>query len=308
MLTVFGSINVDQVIHVPSIPLPGETILGQRALTTQGGKGANQAVAAARAGTGEVPVTMVGAVGEDDFGRRAIKNFVQNSVLTEITNLPNCATGTAYITLSQDGENAITVVPGANDHVTSGSISSDLLANTRVLLCQGEVALNETVATMNAFRKRRPNGVILLNLAPVPAEADDDLLRAALTLSDALIVNELEAEAICALLATEQHDELTNLAAQHDCAIVVTRGADGAELITSIGTEARATSPKIYPVDTTGAGDTFCGVLAMLLAEGAEIKPAMHAACAAAALACGVVGAQTGMPYRSEFLNNTDPL
>jgi len=110
MLTIFGSINIDQVIRVASIPAPGETVLGERVTDAHGGKGANQAVAAARAGAGDVPVTMVGAVGDDAHGDAALKNFAANGVLCELVRSAHSATGTAFIKLSDDGENAITVI------------------------------------------------------------------------------------------------------------------------------------------------------------------------------------------------------
>ncbi|WP_171181331.1 PfkB family carbohydrate kinase [Ruegeria sp. HKCCD8929] len=303
MLTIFGSINIDKVIRVPSIPKPGETTLGVRVMDAHGGKGANQAIAAARAGAGDVPVMMIGAVGEDDHGHSARENFAENGVRTEIATLSEVATGTAFITLSQDGENAITVAPGANGRLTTDAASPSTLSATSVLLCQGEVCLSETVAVMSAYRKARPEGTIILNLAPVPGKDDAEAVSAALELSDVVVVNALEADAVSGLLLRQ--GDLPALSQQYHCSVVVTLGPDGAELVTPSGSAANTSSPRIDPVDTTGAGDTFCGVIAMLMAEGQKIEPAMTLACKAAALACSVVGAQTGMPKRADILKDT---
>ena len=149
MLTIFGSINVDQVIRVVSIPAPGETVLGERVMDAHGGKGANQAVAAARAGAGDVPVTMVGAVGDDAYGDAALENFATNRIISELAKSANGATGTALISLSDDGENAITVIAGANAHLSHTHLSAETAARTSVLLCQGEVTFEEGTVRIN---------------------------------------------------------------------------------------------------------------------------------------------------------------
>lgn len=302
MLTIFGSINIDQVIRVPSIPSPGETTLGERVMDAHGGKGANQAVAAARVRGGSVPVTMIGALGDDAHGRAALQNLAENGVVAGCASLPDCATGTAFITLSSDGENAITVIPGANAYLERSHVSAQILQDTSVLLCQGEVSLTETRHVMSAHRSCRPVGLNILNLAPVPQDRDVEGLRELLSICDILIVNEPEADAICGALGLANDGDLTVLAKAFACHVVITRGPDGAELLSPSGDRSHAPSPTIEPVDTTGAGDTFCGVFAMLLAEGWEINPAMQSACEAAAIACGVVGAQTGMPHRDDIL------
>ncbi|WP_299952026.1 ribokinase [uncultured Ruegeria sp.] len=307
MLTIFGSINIDQVIRVPNIPVPGETVLGDRVMDTHGGKGANQAVAGARMGAGTIPVVMIGTVGDDAFGKAALQNFAENKVRADCTVLPDCATGTAFITLGSDGENAITVVPDANGLLEAAHASVEVLQKTSVLLCQGEVSLKETAHVMGVHRSANPNGTSVLNLAPVPQDGDLGTLRAALETCDILIVNEGEAEAICDLLAAPDKRDLSALAKAIGCEVVVTRGPDGADLFLKDGRVTHVSSPQIDPVDTTGAGDTFCGAFAALLAEGREMKPALAMACEAAAKACCAIGAQTGMPRRHEILKDTDP-
>jgi ribokinase len=275
-------------------------------MDAHGGKGANQAVAAARASGGTVPVKMIGALGDDAYGQSAAQNFALNGVIAECAILPDCATGTAFITLSSDGENAITVVPGANNLLDGTHASPETLQNTSVLLCQGEVRLAETGRVISAYRDARSGGLTILNLAPVPQDGDVNLLGQILMACDILIVNEREADAVLKRLTPVGRANLSTLAAEFDCHIIITRGPDGAELIAPAGATVHAPSPNIDPVDTTGAGDTCCGVFAALLAEGWEMEPALTKACEAAAKACGAVGAQTGMPLRNDLLKELD--
>lgn len=306
MLTIFGSINIDQVIRVPSIPAPGETTLGERVTDTYGGKGANQAVAAARASAGNVPVTMVGAVGRDRHGQGALANLHANGIHAECVEFDDCATGTAIITVSDDGENAITVVPGANARLKAEHVSAETLGQTATLLCQGEIPLSETLRVMAAFRASNADGTIVMNLAPVPNGNDLGSLRDVLRLCDILILNEHEAQAISQLLANPLCDRGQDIAAAFELCLIVTRGADGAELFPPRGESLHVASPSVVPLDTTGAGDTFCGVFAVLLTEGQAIEAAMRNACKAAAIACCVIGAQDGMPCRDAFLEGSE--
>jgi len=302
MLTVFGSINVDQVIRVPSIPLPGETILGERVMDAHGGKGANQAIAAARASRRKVPITMIGALGEDFHGQNALQNLLENGVISECVKFADCETGTAIITVSHDGENAITVIPGANAKLECKHISKEILECTSTLLCQGETNLLETYRVIAAYRDTRPDGIVLVNLAPVPQNGDHITLKSILEKCNILIVNEHEARVISQLLSRPNSVELLSIAKQFDLQILITQGADGAELLSQAGPALQVPSPTVDPIDTTGAGDTFCGVFAALLTEGQQIEFAISKACEAAARACCAIGAQTGMPFRDEIL------
>ncbi|HEV8036352.1 ribokinase [Yoonia sp.] len=307
MLTIFGSINIDQVIRVTSIPAPGETVIGERVMNADGGKGANQAVAAARVGAGEISVTMVGAVGDDAHGDAAFENFATNGVVSELMRSADCATGTAFITLSDEGENAITVIPGANSCLSHIHLSAETMARTSVLLCQGEVPFEESVRAMAALREAREDATILLNLAPVPTSCGVQIIKDALNICDILIVNELEAEAVVHLLEAGGLADLPVLAREHGCSVVITQGPQGAELIRPSGECAHTPSPRIDPVDTTGAGDTFCGVFAILLAEGWDTLAAITTACEAAAKACGAIGAQAAMPHRTQLFKDHNP-
>jgi len=302
MLTVFGSINIDQVIRVPSLPGPGETTLGERVMDTHGGKGANQAVAAARASGGTTPVTMIGSLGRDQPGQHALQNLQDNGVLTECQQHADCLTGTAIITVSQDGENTITVIAGANDQLLARDVSKQVLARTSTLLCQGEVSLLETCRAITTYKDSVPNGIVVMNLAPVPQIGDMDTLRKVLGNTDILIVNEHEAQSLLRLLVHPDSASLLPIATQFELQILITRGPDGAELLDKSGINLRVPSPSVEPVDTTGAGDTFCGAFAVLITEGWPIETAMRAACTAAANACCTIGAQTGMPFRNEIL------
>lgn len=306
MLTIFGSINVDQVIRVPSVPAPGETVLGERVMEAHGGKGANQAVAAARSSGGTTPVVFVGAVGKDDHGRSGLQNLRDNGVVPECAELLECTTGTAIITLSKDGENAITVVPGANAQLRREHVYDGRLQNTSTLLCQGEVSLEETHRVIASFRKIHRHGLVIVNLAPTPLADHRDTLRRVLDECDVLIVNQPEAHSVSHILALSNDDNLRSIATEFDLQIVVTRGPQGAELVGTSGSRLRVPSPIVDPIDTTGAGDTFCGVFAAFVTEGWKIESAMDAACKAAARACCAVGAQTGMPHRSEILEDTE--
>ena len=306
MLTVFGSINIDQVIRVTSIPQPGETKIGERIMDSHGGKGANQAIAAARASDGKTPITMIGALGNDLNGENALQNLLKNGVISECVQYSDCETGMAIITVSQDGENAITVIPGANAKLKFKHISKETLKRTSILMCQGEVNLLETYMVIAAFRKTSPSGVVVVNLAPVPQDGDLMTLRNVLEKCDILIVNEHEAKTISQLLSDQNMVDLQSIATQFNLKILKTRGADGVDLLSQAGLIFQAPSPTVDPIDTTGAGDTFCGVFAILLAEGQSIEFAINKACEAAAKACCAIGAQTSMPFRDEFLKRVE--
>jgi ribokinase len=301
MILVFGSLNIDLVTLVPVIPGPGRTVLAPSYATHFGGKGANQAVAAARiAGAGKV--AMAGRVGKDAFGDEAIRSLAANGVDTSLILRASEPTGCAFITVDGSGENAITVASGANMAARAADVPAQHLAADTVLVLQMEVPFAEALEL--ARRTRAASGRVVWNLAPVPERMTDGMIRDLLEATDHLITNEHEAlDAATALGARESGFEAAaaHLARTGQLTCVVTAGARGAFAFAPDGTRLHAPSLSIAPVDTTGAGDTFVGAFACMLAEGAPLHRALAVGCEAAALKCLKPGAQDGMPKRSEI-------
>jgi ribokinase len=299
MIVVFGSINIDLIVPVPHLPVPGETVLGGDYVLAPGGKGANQAVAAARiAGAGKV--AMAGRVGKDGFGDEAIKNLADNGVDTSLIVRANEPTGCAFITVDGSGENAITVASGANLAARAADVPAQHLTADTVLVLQMEVPFTEALEV--ARRTRAASGRVVWNLAPVPEQMTREMIRDLLEATDYLITNEHEAlDAATALGARETDFEAAaaHLARIGQLTCVVTAGAQGASAFAPDGVRAHASSPDITPVDTTGAGDTFVGAFACLVSENAPLQQALAVGCEAAALKCLKPGAQDGMPARA---------
>lgn len=291
MICVFGSINVDLVCRVAEIARPGETVLSPGYGQYPGGKGANQAVAAARMGAA---VEMVGAVGADAFGEMARANLERNGVGTAGVSTVGRPTGCAFIVVADDGENAITVASGANLAVSG---SDRIGASTFVT--QMELATATVLRGMEAA-KRSGAGTIL-NFAPVPSQIDGSELRSLLQVTDYLVVNQHELVALCASLGIEADGQA--LAEQARCQLIVTRGGEGIVVHgASVGREAVAMSaPKVDVIDTTGAGDTFVGALAAGLDAGVPLQAAARRAMYAATLACRCEGAQSAMPTDADL-------
>lgn len=288
MIAILGSANMDLVVTVDRAPGRGETVTGRTFDTVPGGKGANQALAAARAG-GEV--TFLGAVGDDDFGRRITGLLTEAGIDVSGLAVSDQPTGTAHITVDATGDNSIVVVPGANGTVAAltdahraGIDAADLL------LLQLELPLP---LVLEAAVYARSRGVRVV-LTPAPAvPLPDELLDAV----DVLVPNEHEA----ALLAgvDDPVAAARGLAARGGD-VVVTLGSKGA-LRLHDGDEWRVPAFPVDAVDTTAAGDTFVGVLAVGLAEGAAWAEALPRAAAAAALSVQRPGASSSMPYRAEI-------
>jgi ribokinase len=301
MIIVFGSINMDLVARVPRIARPGETVLSRRADSSFGGKGANQAVAAARISRGgPVRVAMAGAVGNDPFGAACVKNLQENGVDVQAVRVTDEPTGCAFITVDGTGENAITVASGANMALGSQDLPDDVLSKASVLVLQMEVPMADNLDV--ALRARRAGVKVIWNFAPAPPVGDRAGMAELLEATDVLVVNEHEALAIAGIVGEPAGEDFlgasTALARDFGPTCIVTAGPRGAYAIARDGSQVHAEAHPITPVDTTGAGDTFVGVLANGLAEGLEIGPAMERACAAASLSCLTPGAQAGMPLR----------
>lgn len=288
MIIVPGSVNADLLFKVQRLPRPGETVLCPGYVFAPGGKGANQAAAAAKAGA---EVRFVGHVGDDAYGpivRDLLETAGVDCSLLAISRQP---TAIAVIGVDEAGENAIIVGSGANLDTNAAQIPANLLHKGNTVLCQNEI---KPEATFQALRRARAGGArAMLNLAPagaVPAEVLDDL--------DVLVVNEIEAEMLTGGTGALPVDLARILAAQHDLICVVTLGSAGA-IGVGRGEGWRVPALRIKPVDTTGAGDTFVGVLAAWLDRGASLAESLRAASVGAALACEAMGAQTAQPGRA---------
>ncbi|QJP14110.1 ribokinase [Starkeya sp. ORNL1] len=299
MILVFGSINMDLVASVAAIPRPGETVLSRGYCTLFGGKGANQAVAAARVSEGRV--AMVARVGRDSFGEACLANLKENGVATEHILAGDDPTGCAFITVDAAGENAITVASGANGAVSASDLPDALVGADTLLVMQMEVPLDASLAT--ARRVKAAGGRTIWNFAPA-IDLSAGELADVLTATDIFIVNEHEALTAAGLLGTSASDleaAARTLAVEGRVTCVATAGAAGAIAYQPDGTRHHAPALDIRPVDTTGAGDTFVGILAAEIAAGSALTEALRLASIGASLACLKVGAQAGMPTRAEL-------
>ena len=298
-ILIFGSINVDHLMKVQRISRPGETNIADDLQIFFGGKGANQAVAAARAGT-KINTDMVGAIGHDGLADDVLANFVQNGVGVKHIVRADTQTGSAYIFVSPDGENAITIVAGANAKLRAQNVPDELLEKTSILVFQMEVPVGENLALAQKYKSLKPDGQILLNLAPAPLEDFDEHVNLLLDLTDILVMNEHEAlralQGACINVSKIADDNARELASFHNAIVIITLGSKGAIAALGNGECIKVPSPKIVPVDSTGAGDTFVGVLATGLAEEKSLLSSLKTAACAGALACMKTGAQAGMP------------
>jgi len=287
MIVVFGSINLDLVARVARLPRPGETITGDSFATLPGGKGANQALAARRAGA---EVAMAGAVGSDSFADDALSGLVAAGVDIDWIRRVGVLTGVALIHVDSAGQNAITVVPGANAAADAAVVPDTALAAGMTLLLQLEVPMDRVCAIASRASKRGAR--VILNAAPAHA-----LSAALLSDLDVLIVNALEAGAIADALDMPGAPE--NFAAalhrRYGCAVMVTLGSRG--IVAAVdGALLSVDAPAVHVVDTTGAGDAFAGVLAAALDRGADWPTAIAEGVAAGSLACTAPGAQRALP------------
>ena len=280
MILVAGSANLDFVVRAQHIPAPGETVLGQSFRTYPGGKGANQAVACAKAG--QTTTHMLLALGDDAFAKPLLESLRTAGVELKQAPAQNQPTGCAFICVADSAENAITVAPGANLCLLPEHLPE--LSEFSHLLMQLEIPLTTVLAYAQAAHAQ---GVkVVLNAAPAQA-LPPDLLAAV----DVLIVNEGE----LAALVPYPVSLITNLAQVAVPCVVVTLGARGC--VARLGNNFFV--QPAFPVDamdTTGAGDTFCGVLTAALSRGDTITEAMRQASAAGALACTLAGAQSSIP------------
>ena len=301
-VTVLGSLNMDISVTVPRLPEPGATVLGSAARFTPGGKGANQAVAAARLGGS---VRLAGCVGDDDFGRRLLAALADEGVdagaVRTVTGTP---TGLAMISVDRAGENLITVAPGANHEVSGDQAVAAASDDDDILVICAEIPVP---AIRSALRARPSGARCVLNLAPAPEQAAALMAGAAPDL-DWLVVNETEAAAVLGRPVSGLADagraagQLVAAGARH---AVVTAGAHGAALAQGAESAQVIKAFPVEAVDTVGAGDTFVGALAVALAAGVPAAEAVRAAAAAGATAATRPGAQAGMPRPADIAVTT---
>jgi ribokinase len=289
-VVVIGSINVDLVVTVDRLPAPGETVQGGRFATHQGGKGANQAVAAARAG---VRVHMIGAIGADDHGEAAVRSLAAEGVeVGGVRQVADQPTGVALIVVGPRGENQIAVAPGANATLELTEADRQLIRDADVILTNHEIP---PAVVLDALRTAAEGGTRAI-LNPAPARA---LPAEVLALGPILTPN--EHELIVGIGNDNTDAALDELAVRNAGPVIVTQGPAGA-LLADEDRRERFDGVLATPVvDTTGAGDTFCGVLAAWLAADAELGDAIRAANAAASLSVRAAGARDGMPVRGEI-------
>ena len=299
-VTILGSLNMDISVTVPRLPAPGATVLGSAARFSPGGKGANQAVAAARLGAG---VRMAGCVGDDEFGRQLLAALRADGVdAGGVRTVAGVPTGLAMIAVDPAGENLITVAPGANHEVGEREVGEAVSNPGDVLVVCAEIPLP---AIRSALAH---GGLTVLNLAPVPGTPEQAAALVAGADLDWLVVNETEAAAVLGTEvgglgdAGQAAQELVAAGVRH---AVVTAGARGVALAGPVGSSHIMEAFRVDAVDTVGAGDTFVGALAVALAAGLPPAEAVRAAAAAGATATTRHGAQAGMPSPGDVVATT---
>ncbi|WLR92843.1 ribokinase [Shinella zoogloeoides] len=291
MITVFGSINMDLIATPERLPKPGETVMGSSFTTAAGGKGANQALAARRAGS---IVRMAGAVGDDRLGSQALALLADAAVDLNGVRSAAEATGTAHILVDDEGENVIVVVPGANGTVAEEDARRTVGGMSRgdYLMLQFEIPNAAIEAALVAAKQKGVTSIV--NIAPFSADA-----RRLGAMADVLVANETEFDLFVGKGELSDEARETTMRALHAASgqtIIVTLGADGVIAIRK-NEIFRAAGLVIEPVDTVGAGDTFCGYLAASLDAGLGFKDALRRAAVAGSLACLKPGAQPSIPF-----------
>ncbi|MGE5429267.1 MAG: ribokinase [Methylococcaceae bacterium] len=297
-ILIVGSSNTDMVIKTDHFPAPGETILGGKFLMNAGGKGANQAVAAARLGG---RVTFVGKTGDDIFGRQAVMQLANEGISVEyMVTDPENPSGVALITVDDKGENSIVVAPGSNGTLAEADFDKAMAAldEAEYVLMQLEIPIPtvEHVAALAFDRQKK----VILNPAPA-AKLSDELLKRLHIITP----NETEAELLTGIKVTDEPSALKAATLLHDKGveiIIITMGSAGAFILAN-GQHEVISTLKVQAVDTTAAGDTFNGALAVALSEGKTIRESIAFANKAAAISVTRIGAQSSVPYRNEILN-----
>jgi ribokinase len=290
---VAGAINTDLVVRVRTAPEAGETITGLVFNVFGGGKGANQALSAARSGA---PTTMLGALGSDDFGSARLADLRADGIdVDSIAIIEGVASGVALITVEASGQNRIAYVPGATSRVTVQQAAS-AFDRAKPAIVLSTLELPHEVLKALFTQAKSAECTVIVNATPEPAQGKD-----LVPLADVLIVNETEANELLEISGREDWEPIARaLQALGPETVIITLGEQGA--IGLIGDRLiSATAPKVDAIDSTGAGDAFCGAFAARLAEGTDPVNALQAAVAAGSLSVTVEGAQRSMPRRAEI-------
>lgn len=294
MILVFGSLNADFFLSVRTFPAPGETVLTPGALIKAGGKGANQAAAAAKAGG---LVKMIGAVGTDEVAKVPITALRSLGVDCSAMQVSELATGMAMIMVDGQGENSIVVASGANTAVSADAVAQTALNEDVVLVMQMEVPPAENFKLLR--RAKAAGARTILNVAPACPIPEADL-----ELADYLILNEIEADAVYASLFEKTflsvEEKAAAIAEKTGGVCLVTMGAGGVAGAEN-GEIFKVSALPVQPVDTTGAGDAFVGIFAAMLDNGLDTRQAARYAAAGAGLACLKIGAQEALPSLKEI-------
>jgi len=299
MIIVFGSLNIDMVMPVGHFPQPGETVLCHvDYLSRPGGKGSNQAVAAARAGA---KVAFVGKVGDDSFGRRCINNLKNHSIWAAGIGISERPTGCATIAVDAQGANFVIVAPGANLDATADQVPDEVMTDKNILLAQMEVPAPETFAVL--ARAHAQGCTTILNAAPA-AQLSPEVLHTV----DYLIMNEIEVQQLAQGLGLTETDPLKlapMIARQGNLACIITMEAKGS-VAARDGAVYTVGALAVDVVDTTGAGDAFCGIFAACLQKGHDWIDALHRASVGASLSCLGMGAQSDTPSLDDIATQLD--
>jgi len=300
VIVVFGSINVDLVFRVDTFPQPGDTTLTETCAIHPGGKGANTAVAAARAGG---KTMIAGRVGRDRFSEHALSNMHASGVDLTCVTESQYATGCAAVWVNRDGDNVIVVASGANRDVAATQIPDSLLGKSTLLALQMEVPPAENWSLVE--RAKAAGARVLLNLAPTQSVPEHVLRQL-----DILVVNHKEAQGLTRWLelGEDRSAEIARIIAErYGVTCVVTLGRNGA-VACQPGAGWRVPALPVDVIDTTGAGDAFCGGLAAALDRGMDIRTALRFASVGAGLSCTAEGAQKGLPDRGVIELRLDDL
>ncbi len=299
MIIVFGSINMDIFIPVPHLPVAGETVVSAAYEMSPGGKGANQALAAARSGA---KVAMIGRVGDDGMGARILNNLRRAGVMTSGVAQSDQATGCAVIARDDQGENQILVALGANADVIHDQIPDDILGKRNMVVMQNEILPEQNWKIIE--RASELGATTILNLAPAIYIPEDILKKL-----DYLIVNQIEARQIAASMnmPVEDHESQIALALSKigNLTCIITMGERGSFAVTADGHEIHVPALKLESfVDKTGAGDAYCGTFAAAIHAGLPLIEALKRAAVAGSLTCLNKGAQPSFPYLGDIEEN----
>lgn len=297
MIIVFGSLNIDLVMPVSHFPKPGETVLCLTDyLSRPGGKGSNQAMAAARAGA---KVGIVGKVGDDSFGRRSVNNLKQSGIWTSGIGISDRPTGCATIAVDMTGENMVMAAPGANLDATSDQVPDEVFTDKNIILTQLEVNPEETFQVLERAHKK--GAITILNASPagqIPAEVLPHIHY--------LIVNDIEARQLAqglGISGDNPKDLARKIAAKSGQKAIITMEARGS--VAADGDDLwHINALDVEVVDTTGAGDAYCGIFAACLQQGKSLSEALHHASVGASLSCLGLGAQAGIPVWDDIVAN----